>query len=304
MVPIAKLAYAKEEVEICKERDINIYEKEEKSKYKHGNCTVTSLRLIWQTPHTVLCANLSSMLTVEKQSFHIGTRSGKIVITFNTNKDYIKLSFKAGGRDAFFIALEGAVNARDWEKSCMEDKRLEQRRQFCTKEAGVAGILRRQEMAQKKTLAFANTAFSELNGLMDKAKDMVAIIDRYVALQDKTSTDSDELDDIFLDMGIVNPVTKASAGAEYHFELARQLATFLEKPLRENDGILSLTDVYCRFNRARGVELISPQDLLASAELLQRARLGMHIHRFHGGLVVIQSGSILRKYSICTQCTS
>ncbi len=51
-------------------------------------------------------------------------------------------------------------------------------------------------------------------------------------------------------------------GARYHIELSRQLADFLATPLSRCGGLLSLPDVYCLFNRARGTELVSPDDLL------------------------------------------
>ena len=45
------------------------------------------------------------------------------------------------------------------------------------------------------------------------------------------------------------------SGTNYHVELAKQLATFLEKPLSECGGMMTLADVYCRYNRARGMEV-------------------------------------------------
>jgi EAP30/Vps36 family len=40
--------------------------------------------------------------------------------------------------------------------------------------AGIAGILRRQEAARAATSQIASEAFSDLNSLMDKAKDVVS----------------------------------------------------------------------------------------------------------------------------------
>jgi ESCRT-II complex subunit VPS36 len=50
-------------------------------------------------------------------------------------------------------------------------------------------------------------------------------------------------------------------------ELCRQLADVLAQPLAAAGGLLQLPDVYCLFNRARGAELVSPDDLLAAARL-------------------------------------
>jgi ESCRT-II complex subunit VPS36 len=49
-------------------------------------------------------------------------------------------------------------------------------------------------------------------------------------------------------------------GALYHEELAKQLADSLQKHLAKN-GMIALTDAYCLYNRARGTDLISPEDM-------------------------------------------
>lgn len=44
--------------------------------------------------------------------------------------------------------------------------------------------------------------------------------------------------------------------------LCMQLADFLTARVERAGGMMALPDVYCLFNRARGTELISPDDLL------------------------------------------
>lgn len=46
-----------------------------------------------------------------------------------------------------------------------------------------------------------------------------------------------------------------------------QLADFLKGPVERFGGLMPLPDVYCLFNRARGAELVSPDDLLAAVKL-------------------------------------
>ena len=55
--------------------------------------------------------------------------------------------------------------------------------------------------------------------------------------------------------------------------------------------MLSLADVYSVYNRARHTDLISPDDLLAAAQLLQPLHLGMGLHTFPSKLVVIRLDS-------------
>lgn len=51
---------------------------------------------------------------------------------------------------------------------------------------------------------------------------------------------------------------------------------------------MTLPDVYCLFNRARGSELVSPDDLLAAAKMFESAGLSLCLRTFASGVRVIQ----------------
>ncbi len=52
-----------------------------------------------------------------------------------------------------------------------------------------------------------------------------------------------------------------------------QLADFLALHLDKAQGVMTLPDVYCLFNRARGSELVSPEDLMkARSDVAAHAR--------------------------------
>jgi ESCRT-II complex subunit VPS36 len=95
-----------------------------------------------------------------------------------------------------------------------------------------------------------------------------------------------------LDMGIISPVTRENSGTAYYEQLARQLAEFLSECMPKNKaGIMTLSDVYCMFNRARGVELVSPDDVYHAAVQQKKLQLGYHLRKFDGGLLVLQAGA-------------
>jgi ESCRT-II complex subunit VPS36 len=52
--------------------------------------------------------------------------------------------------------------------------------------------------------------------------------------------------------------------------------------------MMTLTDVYCAYNRARGTDLISPEDLLTAAKQLNTMALGCRLRSFASGLLVLQ----------------
>lgn len=84
------------------------------------------------------------------------------------------------------------------------------------------------------------------------------------------------METILQNIGIVSPVTKLSAGRQYHQLLARQVADLLlaQQRIQRLGGIVSLTDLYCLYNRARGMELVSPNDLLEAVMLMESLHLG------------------------------
>ena len=53
--------------------------------------------------------------------------------------------------------------------------------------------------------------------------------------------------------------------------------------------MMSMVDVWCVYNRARGVDLISPDDAMDAAQLLEGLGLGMRLRIFPSGVAVVQS---------------
>ena len=88
--------------------------------------------------------------------------------------------------------------------------------------------------------------------------------------------------DWLLTLGLTSPVTKESAGSLYHQQLSRQLADFLPAVLERQGGIMTLPEVYCVYNRARGSELVSPADLLRACELWERLGLPLSLQTLGG----------------------
>lgn len=54
---------------------------------------------------------------------------------------------------------------------------------------------------------------------------------------------------------------------------------------------MTLTDAFCRVNRARGLELVSPEDLLHACKALPDVQLPMRLHTFDSGVTVLQQTS-------------
>ncbi|KAJ0403402.1 hypothetical protein P43SY_003973 [Pythium insidiosum] len=304
------------EVEVYCEENISLYDHSEKTRYQRGRCSITTHRLFYiddsVSPPTALFLPLEWITRISKEAGFLA-RSAKIRVDVVLPNPplvtaYFKLSFKDGGRDDFYNPLDASLSRKAWkdtQPSHLADRRL-QKREFKAADAGIAGIMRRQKEAQRETTDLAAVAFTDLANLMEKARDMVGLIERYVdttkaadaaAASDSsrpdgsTSREADinQLSSLMLDMGIISPVTRENSGSAYYEQLARQLAEFLDQVMGRHAGIMTLSDIYCMFNRARGVELVSPDDLYHAAAQQKRLRLGYHLRKFNGGLLVLQA---------------
>ncbi|KAG6598658.1 Vacuolar protein sorting-associated protein 36, partial [Cucurbita argyrosperma subsp. sororia] len=165
---------------------------------------------------------------------------------------------------------------------------------------GVSGILRKEQEMWENTDKSLQEAFQDLNALMSKAKEMVTLAEKMRqkllsshsgATNDDEVASKEEIQDWLLSVGIISPVTKESAGALYHQQLSRQLADFVRTPLDIAGGMISVIDIYCLFNRARGTELISPDDLLLACSLWEKIDVPVMLRKFDSGVMVIQSKS-------------
>lgn len=217
---------------------------------------------------------------------------GKITIYLNPipgqtaapSKDYIKLSFREG-QGEFFSNLEQCIKNKAW----VIPEKVEKKKVFSTRGAGIGGIMKNIEKKQRSADKALNVAFSDLDSLMANAKELVTLAERYTKESDENK--KDEFNSLLHNMGIASPVTRSSAGAAYHYELARQLADFITETLERRGGMMTLTDLFCIFNRARGTELVSPDDLLHACELFSELKIPLKLRRFKTGVMVLQSGS-------------
>nr|CAG4645661.1 EOG090X09MN [Lynceus sp. MCZ IZ 141354] len=75
---------------------------------------------------------------------------------------------------------------------------------------------------------------------------------------------------------------------DYHKDLAMQIATYLTETLKNSGGLMAVSDAYCRVNRARGVNLLSPDDFQQACALLKMMDLPVKLRKFESGVYVLQ----------------
>ncbi len=222
------------------------------------------------------------------------TRSTRILICLKAQSVCIGLKFREG-KDDMLELINKALEKKSWENLPKHIGSMlvpSTPIAFSSADAGVSGIIRRQERNMQSVDNLAKAALCDLDILIHRAKEAIAVIQRYAAyhnaeqngqLKEESASETKELENILQNIGIVSPVTKFSAGRLYHEQLARQTAEilFCENRLLRLGGMITLTDLYCLLNRARGAVLLSPEDLLESAELMKTLCLGLHLRQRH-----------------------
>jgi len=208
----------------------------------------------------------------------------------------VKLSFHNGGERSFADRVRSAREAREWQTLHAEVGASS----TMGSGAGITGLERAGDVRRRKNELVLGGAFEDLEALMARAKEMVALAESFAAqLHSKTgattTTTSDPSAQTTLAasaraLGLSDPgVTHDMAGDSFHAELARQIADFLDRGVLEREGgVITLTDVFCLYNRARGMGLISPHDLYQATQLFHALHLPMRMRRFRSGLAVVQ----------------
>jgi len=213
----------------------------------------------------------------------------------------------ASQRDTMVSMLDTALQRKAWEVATRFQQEQMARQGLTSRKVGVDHILTKHKLKHKQAAQVANDALSgDAEQLLQQATGLLQVIQSYTTLlnnhqkdhqQDNTKKGDDEpdvdferLSSLLQDMGMTSGLTKdhfddnrrrgrggggrnrntannANNSAYYEW-LARQLVDFLMPRLPSMGGIITLTDVYCLFNRARGTNLISPEDLRSACDLL------------------------------------
>ncbi|XP_055493454.1 vacuolar protein-sorting-associated protein 36 [Leucoraja erinacea] len=296
---------------VIQQRGVRLYDGDDKTKFDSGSLLLTTHRLLWRDQKTSDCCislPLWQIVFFEEQAAGIG-KSAKIIIHLQaaaSNKDagpyqsskysFIKLSFREHGQIEFYRRLAEELSQKRWERSSVPQPVPAGRSQpGRVKAVGIVGIERKLAEKRKETDKNISEAFEDLSKLMTKAKEMVdlskSIANKIKEKQGAISEDETiRFKSYLLSMGIADPVTREThgSGTNYHKELAKQLVAMLHAPLEEQGGMMALTEVYCLTNRARGMELLSPEDLVNACKMFEDLKLPMRLRVFDSGVMVVQ----------------
>ena len=276
--------------------------------------TITTHRIVFQSSSTeagavkaryIHISNLIADTQLEKGTMFksarllFGTTVGELFVIFRGEKG------TAHAKDVL-QHVDTAMRRKEWETETKLQKMEDSVAQKASDKVGVDAILSRSEARHKLAANVTSQAFAgDADTLMEEAAALIKIIEKYVSTLDHhdnssndgfsgdASEDNKRLTDMLQNMGMTAALRKADyKGQEnaYYAQLARQLADFLRPKLKNT--MMTLTDVYCIYNRARGSNLISPEDLLQAVNQMEKLSLGLSHYKFPSGLRVLQDAAL------------
>lgn len=317
---LIEVAHLPGESTISKQSGIRLYDGDSKS-VSECSLELSSHRLLARAEN--LCLDLHRVVMVEKEEGGF-MRSDKVVVHVlplpdsekarkgpdrwaeKPKHDYCKLSFRSGGQAEFFPLLQKAIADQAWipkAPAARAPVKKEMR-------AGITGIQKNINKKNKLDQANISKAFKDLDVLIEMAKPMVHLANSISSkIRDKqggiTEDETVQFKSYLLSLGIDDPVTKDSAGSDkkYYEALAQEMFLILDGPIQEAGGMITLTDAFVRVNRARGLELVSPDDLLCAARALATMSLPLMLHTFPTtGVMVLKSQGVSeeeQRQSLC-----
>lgn len=309
-----------EESELRTFEDVAVHRKSDQNQDEillKGILVLTNFRLIklvetrpnsivgWevQLRHVSSFSNVDAIFVASKRTnLHIKRSDGEA---------HIQLKFNKGGREEFVTLLDRALARKSWEavqKKPATPLPPSPAETTSLSNIGIGGILARQTASMQNADSLTRSALTDLDALAQKAREVVNVVQRYAAYMQEakqaaeedglseTSTqvgEMTEMESIMQSIGVISPVTRLSAGRLYHQQVARQLAEVLmhQNRLHRLGGMITLTDLYFLYNRARGTELLSPDDLLSAVQMMGTLHLGMHLRTFPSQVKVVQLDS-------------
>lgn len=172
---------------------------------------------------------------------------------------------------------------------------------------GISGIERKIQDQHEKTNKSIDGAFQDLENLMSFLEEMVklsnSIKDKLKEKGNEISSDETVLFKSYLlslgvDDDIEDPVKRSQYRSDnkYYKDLGKQIVKLIKPYTASKGGQISLPEVYCALNRARGFYLISPDDLLNACLTLEKQDLGMKLVRYQSGLITLQCDDFDQNY--------
>lgn len=197
----------------------------------------------------------------------------------------LTLKFRAGGRDEYLSELESAIKAGVWNKSVVVEQK-----QIKVEGYGIGGISRALNEDTKERNQTLSSGFKDLRSLSENSRELKGLAGKLKQLEESKDPELEEIKATMASLGFASGVTKEIAGKNYIPQLSREICDFIKGPLENSGGLLLILDAYCLYNRARGGNLISPEEMNQACELFETLQLPVKVKMLGSGTKALQLG--------------
>lgn len=96
-----------------------------------------------------------------------------------------------------------------------------------------------------------------------------------MAAKEMTDQEMSEIQELMFNMGMTDDftstVSKQISGKRFYQDLASEIESFLDRVITSDrfSGVMGLVDLFCMYNRARGTDLVSPEDMAIACQAIQ-----------------------------------
>lgn len=282
--------------------------------FTRGLLTVTTHRIIWINASrtrsaAAWLAHLPVQCPYEDKS---GPFHARILLKYGVG---LRVEFYGStpgkDRDRFCTCITDGLNRKEWEvvarAKAAEAARKEKLSEYVPRRLGISAVQERVVQRRQQQQQTIDSSFASLDQLRSQAGDLMKIAAAFKSATMAKGEENNELLELMSEMGIESPVTKESTGGNvrvYREQLSRQLAQFLQKPILNVGGIMTVVDAYCVVIRNRATtELISPEDFRAACGFFHNLNLPVKLVKLESGVDALEidtsadsSGSkVLRK---------
>jgi len=238
---------------------------------------LTTQRLIWYVGERGNALTLNEIHSIQFDSSSKNKYSTFLSRKREEDRRQYEIEIFTRRQGRTWLCLESKENATEISeliKEASENALRSQRKTsnaFSASSAGVSGLLRRQRLRQAAAGQLAAETQSELNILIKHAAQVADMLQRYTA---KSRTNQADQGIVALGLSVQQDGIWTSATASDGPGLARAIVALAMQrffnhiflpdtdSLSINAAAVALPDVYCTFNRARGLHLVSPSDFV------------------------------------------
>lgn len=292
------------ETVLCRHGNVTLYDGDYKTSFHRGNIILTVTRLFWTSGEAWISLQLRYIVYMESivTESLFGSKTKTIIVHLlpSDNKnpgpvacakgEFIKLDFKDKIPDGFLDIFQKTVAEKKWVAVTKIPHKIR---------TGIGGIEKNIYEKQKASDVSITDAFKDLDRLMITAKDMVTLSKNISEkIKEKQGAISDDetvrFKSYLLGLGVDDPVTRSAFtdSSSYYITLSKEIIKIIGVSLEEVGGTMALAEVYCRVNRARGLDLLSPEDLMHACLMMNSDKsLPVQLKIFDSGVLALQSSS-------------